>query len=418
MRIPVSIGLTVLFSLLISSLNPVWAAFNPGTAQRLLGADSVAYDHFGISVSVAGDIAVIGAYGDGDRGRYTGAAYVFIRVGLKWEQQAKLIATDGVAGDHFGRSVAVDGETIVIGATGFNDRNAVYVFVRSGTLWNLQAKLMAADAPTYSSFSCSVSLHADTVLVGDQDREAAYIFTRSGTVWSQQAKITAFDDTLYSSFGCSVSLNNDTALIGASQASDNEGQSSGAAYIFTRSGTTWSQQAKLTGMEDPHTIYANFGLSVSLYGDTALVGSPNDGSSIDSSYRAGSAYIFTRSGTIWSMQAKLLAEDREDNDSFGYPVAINCDSALIGAMGDDDRGSESGAAYLFTHDGSAWSQQKKISDSVSYGSFAQSLSLDSETALIGAYFDIDSTGAAYIYRNGTAAPWRMLLLKKKMEIDR
>ncbi|MBA7679911.1 hypothetical protein ES703_88217 [subsurface metagenome] len=167
---------------------------------------------------------------------------------------------------------------------------------------------------------------------------SAYIFKRDGTSWSEQAKLTASDGAAYDRFGSSVSVSGDYAIVGALLDDDN-GTSSGSAYIFRRYGTSWSEQAKLTASDGAASD--RFGSSVSVSGDYTIAGAYGDDSS------SGSAYIFERSGTSWSEQAKLLASDGAASDYFGWSVSISGVYAIVGAYLDDDSGGGSGSAYMF-----------------------------------------------------------------------
>ncbi len=393
----------------------VMAVAFPGTEQaKLLASDPAASDYFGVSVSLSsdGNTALIGAHNKtGTAGAKQGAAYVYTRSGSTWAQQAKLLASDPATGDNFGYSVSLssDGNTALIGA---------YVFTRSGSTWAQQAKLLASDPATGDYFGVSVSLSSDgnTALIGAYSKTgtagwgqgAAYVYTRSGSTWAQQAKLLASDPAASDSFGLSVSLSSDgnTALIGAYNKSGAAGASQGAAYVYTRSGTTWAQQAKLLA-SDP-AASDSFGLSVSLSsdGNTALIGAHNKSGAAGASQ--GAAYVYTRSGTTWAQQAKLLASDPAASDNFGYSVSLSSDgnTALIGAYTKTGTaGGIQGAAYVFTRSGSTWAQQAKLlaSDPAIGDYFTRSVSLSSDgnTALIGAYSKTGTAGArqgaAYVF---------------------
>jgi len=331
---------------------------------RLTAADGSDRDWFGVRVALEGDTAVVPADADDSdvNGVDSGSVYVFTRHGTTWTQQAKLTASDGAAVDLFGYSVALSGDTVLIGAR-FDDDDvhgdnsgSVYVFTRSGTTWSQQAKLTAADGGAGDEFGYSVALEGDTAVitanaddsdVNGVDSGSAYIFTRSGTDWSQQAKLTATDGAAGDLFGVRVALAGDTALIGARLDDDDvNGVDSGSAYVFTRSGDGWSQQAKLTAADGAAGDW--FGYSVALADDTALIGAGNhDGvNGVDS----GSAYVFTRSGTTWSQKTKLTAADGKAGDQFGGKVAISGDAAVVGARLVDNviKGVDSGAVYVFT----------------------------------------------------------------------
>ncbi len=353
-------------------------------------------------MALSGDTALVGAlYDDGN-----GSAYVFIRSGTTWTQQTKFAASDGAAQDWFGGSVALSGDTALVGADGDDDARgsqcgSAYVFTRSGTTWTQQAKLTAHDGAAAYYFGSSVALSGDTALVGayyDDGKGSAYVFTRSGTAWTQQAKLTAADGAATDWFGSAVALSGDIAIIGSERDDDN-GSDSGSAYVYTRSGTAWTQQAKLTAADGATTDY--FGTSVALFGDTALVGAYRDD---DKGTDSGSAYVFSRSGTAWTQQAKLTAGDGAAYDNFGYSVALSGDTALVGAYGDDGNGS----AYVFTRFGIAWNQQAKLiaADGAAGDYFGVSVALSGETALVGASGDdgpgtwgvpADGQGSAYVF---------------------
>ncbi len=379
---------------------------------KLLAADGAASDYFGTAVALDGDIALVSARGDDDKGDYSGSAYVFIRSGTTWTQQAKLLAADGAANDRFGDSVALSGTTALVGSPYSDDKGSesgsAYIFTRSGTAWSQQAKLTAGDGADSAIFGYSVALSGDTALVGAywgngivSYSGSAYVFTRSGITWTQQTKLIAADGAAYDSFGCSVALSGVTALVGAYY-DDDKGADSGSAYVFTRSGTTWTQQAKLTAGDG--VANDQFGISVALSGDTALVGAHYDD---DKGADSGSAYVFTRSGTAWTQQAKLTALDGAAGDYFGLSVALSGDTALVGAYYDDDKGSASGSAYVFTRSGTTWTQQAKLlaADGAAEDRFGFGVALSGETALVGAYQDDDKgadSGSAYVFtRSGT-----------------
>ena len=273
----------------------------------------------------------------------------------------KLLATDGQAGDYFGWSVAIsgDGNTAIIGARGdgnATDAGSAYIFVRSGTNWSYQAKLLASDGQSGDYFGRSVALSSDgnTAIIGaylDDDKAtdagAAYIYVRSGTNWTYQTKLLASDGQASDYFGYSVAISGDgnTAIIGA-YGDDDKATNAGAAYIFTRSNTDWIQQTKLLASNGQGGDYFGYSVAISRDGDTAIIGAYGDD---DKAIDAGSAYIFVRSGTNWSYQTKLLASDGQANDYFGYSVAISGDgnTAIIGAYADDDKGTDAGSAYIF-----------------------------------------------------------------------
>ena len=374
--------------------------------QKLTASDPAGGDYFGYSVSISSDgsTALIGAY---YKSTATGAAYIFTRSGSTWTQQQKLVASDAATGAFFGHAVSIssDGSTAIVGAYGkSSSAGAAYIFTRSGSTWTQQQTLTASDAWTNSWFGHAVSISSDgsTAIIGayytSNQIGAAYVFTRSGSTWTQQAKLTASDGATRDYFGWSVSISSDgnTALVGAYNK-----PSTGAAYVFTRSGSTWTQQAKLVANDA--ATYDAFGVSVSLSsdGNTALVG---DNGKSDGT---GAAYVFTRSGSTWTQQQKLVA-NAATYDNFGWSVSISSDgsTALIGARYADPSGlSDAGAAYVFTRSGSTWTQQAKLtaSDGATNDQFghAVSISSDGSTAIVGASYEdpsnITDAGSCYMY---------------------
>ena len=399
--------LTVGFLLLVGN-----AAGLTEEAKLIAALDGAAYDEFGWSVSVDGDTAVIGAHYDDDKDLKSGSAYVFTCSGGTWTQQNKLNANDGTAYDEFGWSVSVDGDTAVIGALNSDDdkgteSGSAYVFTRSNGTWSQQAKLNANDGAGHDWFGYSVSVDGDTAVIGaraDDDAGlysgSAYVFTRNDTIWTQQAKLTASDGSEGDCFGHSVSVDGDTVVIGAYD-DDDKGSHTGSAYVFTRSGGTWSQQAKLNA--NVQWSYDFFGYSVSVDGDTAVIGAY---SATDKFWKSGCAYVFTRSGTVWTQQDKLNASDGAGFDYFGISVSVDGDTAAIGAYYDDDAVSQSGSAYVFTRSGNTWTQQDKLtaSDGAGVDWFGYSVSVGGDTVVIGAPNDDDkgpNSGSAYVYSLGS-----------------
>jgi uncharacterized repeat protein (TIGR01451 family) len=381
--------------------------------QRLVAADATTDDEFGSSVSISGDSVVVGVP---NRSNATGAAYVFVRSGGAWAQQQKLLAPDGGQNEGFGHSVAIDGDTVVVG-TPFQtfQSGSAYVFARSGSVWALQQKLVASDAAPTDQFGFAVSLSADTAIVGAHQAGtagglgagAAYVFVRSGTFWSQQQKLVAADGAADDSFGRSVAVSGETAVVGEPFDDNLGGTNAGSAYVFARLGTLWIPQQKLVASDGVAT--AQFGTSVSLDGDTAVVGA--NGDDPPGLPNAGSAYVFLRSGTVWSEQQKLLVSDGAPEDRLGYSVSISGDTVVAGARLDDVLGSlDAGSADVFVRSGTAWSEQQKLVATVSgaaFELFGTSVSISGDTAVIGAERDATAggmdAGAAYVFvRSGTA----------------
>jgi len=320
---------------------------------KLTADDAAAVDYFGHSVCISGDYAIIGAYLDNfDSKSDAGSAYIFKRDGSSWSQQDKLTASDAAEEDKFGYSVSISGDYAIVGA--YED--------------DFDSKSNAGSA---------------------------YIFKRDGSSWSQQDKLTASDAAEDDRFGCSVFISGDYAIVGAYGDDFDSKSNAGSAYIFKRDGSSWSQQDKLTASD----AEANdlFGYSTSISGDYAIIGAYQD--DFDSKADAGSAYIFVRSGSSWSQQDKLTASDAAEEDFFGWSVAISGNYAIVGVLKDDDAGTDAGSTYSFLRSGSSWSQKAKItaSDEVGGDYFGYSVSINGDYALVGAPYNDISSGSAYIY---------------------
>lgn len=359
---------------------------------------------FGYSVAIDGDYIILGNPGDDDNGNYSGSAYVYKREGKNWIHQVKLIPSDATAYEHFGRSVAIDGEYTLIGNPEDSDNGidsgSVYVFKRSGLTWNQQAKLLPSDGDDYDRFGMSVAIKGEYAIVGATDDDengfhsgSAYIFKRSGTTWVQQDKLLPSDENVVA-FGYSVSIDGDNAVVGTPYTHDN-GVMSGCAYVFKRSGTNWSLLTKLLPLDG--AAYKFFGWSLAIDGEYVIIGAPYDNKN---GRRVGAAYVFKRFGTNWNQQAKLRPSDLSYNDQFGNSVAIDGDNALIGSPHDDDKAEDSGAVYVFKRIGVEWGLHAKLrpSDGIKNKWFGEVVSIDGDYAIIGTLDDIGSNPTyAYIF---------------------
>jgi hypothetical protein len=395
--------------------------------QRLAPiVDPAPYDNFGRSVSISGNgnTAIVGVWKDDDTYTDSGSAYIFTRSGSSWSQQTKITNPDPAGNDQFGYSVAIseDGNTVIVGAAyddiAWPNQGSAYIFTRFGSSWTQHTRLLASDRAQTDYFGNAVGISGDgnTAIVGayadDDDggvinnSGSAYIFTRSGDSWSEH-KIPNPDPSGGDQFGNAVAISSDgnTVIVGAAYDDDATYVNSGSAYIFTRSGSSWTEQQHIPN-PDPQQ-YDNFGHSVAISGDgnTAIMGAFLD---TVTAYQQGSAYIFTRSGSSWSQQAQLVASDAAQADYFGWSVGISGDgtTALVGSPQDDDAGNSSGSAYIFTRSGSSWTQQQKLkaSDEQIYDEFGTSVAISANgtTAIVGAWVDdaiyVDG-GSAYIFNS-------------------
>ena len=359
----------------------------------LTPADAVSGDQFGSVVALSGDTALAATE---QRDSDQGAVYVFRRTGTAWAQEAKLTALDAAAGDAFGSSVAIDGDTALIGAREkLSSRGAAYVFTRSGTTWTQQAKLLATGGTFDDRFGGAVALSGDTAVVGANGVGATvgavYVFTRSGTVWTQQAKLTASDALDGDALGSSVAVAGDTIVAGAYGV----GSLVGAAYVFTRNGTTWTEEARLASPNPANGD--SFSIAVAVEGDTAALGSRGEND------RRGAVHVFTRSGTTWTPRAKLSALDAAVNDVFGSSLSMNGDRMMVGAHG---KHRSAGAAYVFARSGADWTQTTKFAAQNAFDAefFGLAVAISGDSALAGAFGRAFGEVFAYDLSAGAGAP--------------
>ncbi len=381
---------------------PAWGQWQQNS--KLTASDASAGDRFGVSVSVSGDTLFVGADLDDENGQYSGSAYVYELVGGAWNEVSKLTASDSAADDYFGGSVSVSGDTAIISAPGHLGHGAVYVFERIGGLWTQTDELHADDGSAGDSFGSSVSIDVDTLFVGARDTDdhgnssgAAYVFERTGEIWAQVAKLTVPDGAAEDRFGGSVSVSGDSAFIGAFFDDDN-GLNSGSAYIFEKIDGEWTQVLKLTPSDG--AAIDQFGVSVAINGNTAVVGAEYDD---DNGTDSGSAYVFEKADGIWTEVAKLAASDGTAGDHFGWSVAISGDTIVTGANWEDDNGPDSGAAYVFRRMDDSWTQLSKVNapDGASGDWFGHSVAVSGDMAFVGSYWDDDAgtdSGSVYVFQ--------------------
>ena len=403
-------------------------------------AGETLFDHIGegafgysVALSADGDTALIGA--PDDNGGATneggvGAVWVFARSGSTWSQQGeKLTGTGETEQGEFGKSVVLsaDGDTALIGGSADNGgAGAAWVFARSGSSWTQQGEKLVGDCTGSCAnegtgetgegkFATSVALaeDGDTAMIGgpadNSGAGAVWVFIRSAGAWSQQGqKLTGGGESGEGEFGYSVALSEDgdTALIGGPE----DDTATGGVWAFTRSAGAWSQQGqKLTGGEEGNSQFGVY-VALSADGNTALIGGPGD------NYDAGAAWVFTRSGGVWSQQGpKLTGRGETREDGFGVSVALSADgnTALIGAPGDNGGLFGKGAAWVFTRSDGIWTQQgeKLVGDCTescanegtgeiynAWFGYNVALSADGNTALIGGFRDNDWRGAAWVFR--------------------
>ncbi|MBI4995616.1 MAG: FG-GAP repeat protein [Rhodocyclales bacterium] len=473
------------------------AALVWGQEAYVKAPNAGATDQLGYSVAIDGDTMVVGALGEASNQTtitngstasadnsvaWAGAAYVFRRSGTSWVQEAFLKAPNSGGGDFFGESVAVNGDTVVVGASGESSNQttitngaaasadnsaasagAAYVYKRTGTTWAQEAYLKAPNAGAGDDFGYSVAVAGDTVVVGAHSEAsnqttitngttasadnsaaqagAAYVFKRTGTAWAQQAYLKAANAGANDEFGFSVAIHGDTVVVGAkgeasnqttitngtTASADDSAAAAGAAYVFKRSGTTWAQEAYLkapnAGAGD------HFGESVAINGETIVVGASGEASSQttptngttasgnNSALEAGAAYVFKRTGTTWAQEAYLKAPNAEAGDFFGASVALSGDIAVVGAPHEssnrttvingtsgssDNSAASAGAAYVFKRTGTTWARQAylKAPNAESDDYFGISVAVSGTSVVAGAQRESSSQTSV---TNGTTA---------------
>jgi hypothetical protein len=357
------------------TLTPNWRL----TSRRVAG-DPQADAYFGASAAISGDTAVIGSSETIGSNNDQGAVYVFVWNGTTWTQQQKLIAADGQTADLFGsRSVAVYGDTIAVSVTGYGgglpDQGAVYIFERSAGVWTLETKLVAQDPASNRIFGKHLDLDGDTLIIAASN--AAYIFTRTGGgPWSQQQKLTEASNI---EFGADVSISGNTAVVGAQF----ENSVRGTAYVYTRSGNLWSLQQKIAATDAANGD--NFGVSVKIDGDTIVAGAyAADPGGVNA---AGAAYVFTRSGSVWTQQQKLVSANPISVGQFGGSVALDGETIVVGERNATVNGNATqGAAYVFSRSGSVWSFQQRLiaADGAAADQFSQAIGISGDKILVTA----------------------------------
>lgn len=346
----------------------------PAEQAKLTSPGAAGDEYLGYSVALSGGTLVAGAPGtDG----YRGLGHVFARTGATWAREAMISNYGGKGLDRLGCSVAVSGDTALLGVRGANDSaGEAWVFTRTGTTWTAEAKLSGADSVINNDFGYSVALQGDTAVVGalwnDGKRGALYVFERSGTTWTQRAKLVAADAEMDDQLGLSVAISGDTIVSGAYGTDAYRG----AVYVFRRTGDDWAQEAKLSASDAADSD--TFGRSVAISGDALAVGTEAKDA------RRGAVYVFRRSGTDWAQETKLTLADGAESDYFGNSVALAGDTVVVGAYG---RNAGRGAVYVYERSENSWSQTAELtaSDAAARDSFGYSVALAGDTLAVGAY---------------------------------
>ncbi len=389
--------------LMLALLTPAASALNE--FQRIKANDAAMNDNFGIAAAIDGGVAIIGSWKDDDTAEGSGSAYMFRNPGTGvWSQLDKLNAADAAMNDNFGASVAIGSNTAVIGAPFDDGRGSAYIFRDDGTgNWSQLDKLLAGDGALNDQFGVSVAISGNTAVVGanfDNGKiGSAYVFRDIGSGdWQQVTRLSSNDGTAGDEFGNSVAISGNTILVGAHFESNAGGPVAGAVYVFQDNGVAWIQVDKL--MASDGSLSKQFGTSVALSSNSAIIGAIGDSTS---GLQSGAAYVFLRDGLFaWHQIDKLTASDAAAFDQFGASVALSGTTAVVGASRDGDGGADAGSAYLFRDNGTGnWNQVAKLraSDVQAGDTLGSAVGISGNTALVGAPLANMTTdsGAAYLY---------------------
>jgi hypothetical protein len=333
----------------------VYSLGNAGWQQqaKLIAEPAYADDTLGGTVALKNHMAMLGVMRRDDKGEDAGAVFAFEREANSWSQKQVLTAIDAKAGDAFGQSIALTARFLVIGAprsdTPHKDSGSAYVYVREKDTWQFQAKLMAKDGAAGDLFGISVAIDGDTVLVGadlnDEQAEkagAVYAYVFDGKQWHHQAKLMAKDGANTDIFGVRVALFGDTALISARRDDlEGVGADAGSAYIFERTKEKWTQTQKLVAPDGKADD--RFARGVALNKETALISAMHHDAIGNN---AGALYVFKKQLGLWRYTSKMVASDGVPEDRFGWNIALTDKTAIIAAPHRDDNGNASGAAYI------------------------------------------------------------------------
>ena len=329
---------------------------NWGQVWELFPLSGLSEDRFATSVDISGDTVIAGAPLDDDNGTNSGSAYVFRYDGEAsvWVEQPKLLTSDGLPSDEFGRSVAISGDVAIVG-TPLHDHQgsasgAAYVYRFDGTTWMEEVELLASDGVGAGRFGSAVAISGNVAIVGaDADDEngsdagAAYTYRYDGSSWVEEDKLLASDGLPGDRFGANLAISGDLAIVGVPVGDGNQ-SNTGTAYIYRYNGSTWLEEIKLFASDGVNGD--QFGRSVAVGGNVALIGAPSD-YEVNDDERTGAVYVYRFDGTAWGHEIKFLASDTQVDDQFGNSVAISGDSAIVASFVHDDNGASSGSAYVF-----------------------------------------------------------------------
>ena len=408
---------------------------NTTEIAKLTASDGYTNDYFGYFVSISGDDIVVGAFRDDDGGSSSGSVYVFTKPSGDWidtTETAKLTASDATTNDYFGFSVSISGDNIVVGTYGDDENGSyagsAYVFTKPSGGWSNTtetAKLTASDAQEKDSFGRSVAVSGDKIMIGTYKNDngiysgAVYTYRKPSGDWENATESGKLLPVLYKNnnnteFGKAIAIDGNYAVVGSSYMKD------GCVYVLHYDGTSWKNIARLMMNSNlDSAIGFSFGSSVGISGNTIVVGAYHSG-------KDGRVFVFEKSTGEWTDMANpivLKPSDSEDDDLFGYSVAISGDNIVVGAYQDDDNGANSGSAYVFTKPSGGWTDMTETakltaSDGVDYDSFGYSVSISGDNIVVGAHQDHGAfSGSAYVFTKPSGGWVSMTETAKLMASD-
>ncbi len=379
------------------------------TNSKLTASEGSKADEFGNAVAIEGDQILVGAHRDRPSGSFSGSAYIFQFDEGGWREKQKLVASDVSSYAQFGWDVALSGANAIVGACGDRhagkESGAAYFFQFENGQWNELQKVVKKDAERDDLFGFSVAIEGNIAVVGVKGDNggsgSAYVYELDGKSWVEVAELGASDSESGDAFGADVAIAGEHIAIGAPER-DEKGKKSGAVYIFQRKGAAWIESAKLTANDAAEED--EFGGSIAFDGERLVVGAHlNDEKGAD----AGAVYIFHLQSNAWKEERKLTAKTGAAGDQFGCDVSISGNNLVVAASGDDDKGQDAGAAYLFAKNGDDWQEQEKLlaNDGAENDAFGVSGAIDGNRFVVGAWLEdvgAENTGAAYVFESGTA----------------
>jgi hypothetical protein len=384
-------------------------AFAVTQATKLRAWDGSEGDNFGKAVGTNGDYTLVGSDYQDEKGEDAGALYFFENRGDgRWDEEAKVLAPDGEAGDRFGYGLDMDGNYAIVAAPGDADNGpwtgSAYIYHFSANSWALQDKITGSNVQSEDRFGVGVALYGDFAAAGAYTDDlgtgsgSVFMFQRNGNDWIETQQVFSGDPALSSSFGHSVDIYGDFMIVGDPFA-ENSGASTGSAHIYHYNDTSWVMQQKITASDG--TVGDKFGHSVAIYGEWVVVAANGDDALVTN---GGAAYVFHFNGGSWIDHGKLTPLDIWEHFRFGEKVSIFGDYIIVTAPGDWQNQAWGGSAYIFRKDGSNWVRQNKIFpvDGTLHDLFGMSAFMFGNYVIVGSIHDDDNgeeSGSAYIFDN-------------------